>query len=63
MVPHRCLLAHFEATYSILAVANVASKWASKQLWGEGGGGPGGTIYFAVDGTCYLKVIEVYWKE
>ena len=39
--------------HSILAVANVASKWASKHL--------GGTIYFAVDGislcsnTLYLN--------
>ena len=42
--PKRFLHAYLEATlYFSRSESSVASKWASKQLWGN--------IYFAVDGT------------
>ena len=37
---------------SLWVKLSVASKWASKRLWG--------TIYFAVDGTCICMIIRTY---
>ena len=50
-----CLLAHFEAIHSILAVANLLAHnnlWSNVQVKTFGG-----TIYFALDDTQHSKIL------
>ena len=48
ILAHNITIRYYVQVNSMRIKSNLASKWASKHLWG--------TIYFAVDGTFYIYV-------